>query len=808
MTLASAGGFAPRALVLTAVAALGAAMLATPEPVDRLFAQVRELPFSMSAGKATFDGVLVVDMSGGELAREARDAGLVAQRGEVLGEMTRYLRKQGARTVAFHLAFDAAQSEDSDFARSLGPRTVLAASAVSSLARPDGIASTPIAPGSVLRVPTKLSRDWAGFDLPSAALLAVNGVRAGIVNYDLDADGRVRRQPLLHASGGMTLPALPLAVLLAESDPSDLAVGPGTTIRLGQHLWPVNESGEATLRFPSNARALPTVSLARVALAAAGLRHDPELASLIRDRAIFIGDGSAGAARTPAGELAGVQLAAIAYTQLRSGLVATPSSASLDALLLLAALVPGFFMVARRSPPKLVTAASGAAIAWGIAALLGIVLALAGIAGDWTLAGLAGTVGCGAGLAWQASEARIRRYRRRYERKSIDESYRLKTEFLNHLTHELRTPLTAIMGFNKINQFTDELGKEARIANSAVIARNCEHLLALINNNLDLAKMEAGQLAIVRSPEDPEQIFRDVLATMRALAADKKLELRYVKRTRLPEALLLDAFRLRQVLINLMGNAVKFTARGSVELGVAWHVAALEIEVRDTGPGIAADALERIWQPFKQADLTVGKRFGGTGLGLAISQRLVEMMGGEIGVESTLGRGTTFRVRLPSEPVQPRTHGESLPPAQLAPNRERLSGRILLADDNEDLRALVSLLLRNLGLAVTTVENGLVAVETAVVEEVDVIMMDMEMPVMNGYEAVNVLRTRGYTGTIFGLTAHQDGPEVARAILSGCDAVLTKPISLDALKAALTPALTRTRSTRSARPGSGTVDHG
>ena len=140
--------------------------------------------------------------------------------------------------------------------------------------------------------------------------------------------------------------------------------------------------------------------------------------------------------------------------------------------------------------------------------------------------------------------------------------------------------------------------------------------------------------------------------------------------------MLLDAFRLRQVLINLMGNAVKFTGKGTVELSVAWHVATLEIEVRDTGPGIAPEAMERIWQPFKQADLTIGRRFGGTGLGLAISRKLVEMMGGEITVDSKLGSGTSFRVRLPSEPVMLRTlPAESIAPQTPVVARERLSDR-------------------------------------------------------------------------------------------------------------------------------------
>jgi CheY-like chemotaxis protein/anti-sigma regulatory factor (Ser/Thr protein kinase) len=282
--------------------------------------------------------------------------------------------------------------------------------------------------------------------------------------------------------------------------------------------------------------------------------------------------------------------------------------------------------------------------------------------------------------------------------------------------------------------------------------------------------------------------------------------LKYTQTTSLPDELLLDGSRLRQVLINLMGNAVKFTSEGTVELAVGWHLAALSIEIRDTGPGIAPEALQRIWQPFRQADLTIGQRFGGTGLGLTISRKLVELMGGEISVESKVGVGTTFRVRIPSSPPESGVARDAAGPAVIA--HDTMVGRILLADDNEDLRNLVRLLLRNLGLSVHAVENGLLAVEQALNDDVDVILMDMEMPVMDGYEAAQVLRTRGYSGTIFGLTAHAEGPETARAILAGCDAVLHKPISIDTLKTALTPALARRRAQRSAQKSDLAARHG
>jgi CheY-like chemotaxis protein/anti-sigma regulatory factor (Ser/Thr protein kinase) len=347
------------------------------------------------------------------------------------------------------------------------------------------------------------------------------------------------------------------------------------------------------------------------------------------------------------------------------------------------------------------------------------------------------------------------------------------------------------MGFNKLNQFTDDLGRESRIHNSAIIGRNCEHLLALINNNLDLAKIEAGTLVIAPASEDPEQLVRDVIATMQPLADDKRLRLRFTRGTTLPPALALDAFRVRQILMNLLSNALKFTPSGTVELVASWHLAALQIEIRDTGPGIPDDALARIFEPFEQADASIAQRYGGTGLGLAITRNLVSLMNGTIEVESKRGVGSTFRVRIPSEATARVETVRPITEALVA--REPLAGRVLVGEDNDDIRTLVELFLTRLGVETRAVANGFSAVEAALAERFDVVLLDMEMPVMNGYEAVHVLRTRNYTGPILAFTAHHDGLEADRARAAGCDGIVAKPISLEGLRNALRPLLREPR---------------
>ena len=748
-------------------------------------------------GHADWAGIVLVDLNIEKSA--ASRAGSVRETASLRAELAAvnpYLNNAGARATVYDVASFDSDPIDETFAGSIESNAVFPAIGLAvhpSAANPDRSTLNALSttePKQGAGVPPH--RAWAEIALPSARLVRHGKALAGVVNAEPDADGVTRRLPLLHTAHGAVLPSMPLAAVIAGDRLRPHINFSGTRIGIGTRSWNANEHGEIEPRFPRNMDRIPVIAFDRLVGAVAKSTVDSALQDAIRNRVVFIGNlnrDTSITVNTPAGRMPTVMLAAVGYTQLLGAHLIQPANLLIDAALLVVVLIPGLWLLTQRrgTAPQAIIAAATATI--GLAIGLGFIASVADIRLSWTMAMAAGPLS--ATLVWGCMllvAATSRRNEDR-ERAATEESTRLKTQFLNHLTHELRTPLTAIMGFNKINQFTDELGKDQRVSNSGIIARNCDHLLALINNNLDLAKLEAGQLAITRLPEDPEPVFRDVMATMRAMAAEKKIELRYTSRTPLPEALLIDSFRLRQVLLNLLGNAVKFTSRGSVEIVVSWHIAALEIEVRDTGPGIPREALERIWQPFKQADLTIGRRFGGTGLGLAISRKLVELMNGEITVESQVGLGATFRVRVPSEAAHRPASPETTAPVVSA--RARLFGRVLLADDNEDLRDLVIHLLRNLGLEVHAVENGLLAVENAVGNQFDVVLMDMEMPVMNGYEAVHVLRARGYTGTILGLTAHQEGIEVARAILAGCDAVLTKPVSLDSLNQAITPVLER-----------------
>jgi CheY-like chemotaxis protein len=239
----------------------------------------------------------------------------------------------------------------------------------------------------------------------------------------------------------------------------------------------------------------------------------------------------------------------------------------------------------------------------------------------------------------------------------------------------------------------------------------------------------------------------------------------------------------RQVLINLLGNAIKFTARGTVTLAASWRDGELCCEVRDTGPGIPADSLERIFEPFQRAP---GVTAAGTGLGLSITRKLVELMGGTLRARSQVGVGSTFEVRIPA-PAAQLPASAAAPAPSPAPAPAPLSGRVLLADDNADLRELVKVQLAEVGFECKAVGDGLEAIEAALAEPYTVVLLDMDMPFMDGYETVRVLRERGYTRPVIGFTAHQAGAPLERALIEGCDDVISKPVSRDRLREVLAP---------------------
>ena len=375
-----------------------------------------------------------------------------------------------------------------------------------------------------------------------------------------------------------------------------------------------------------------------------------------------------------------------------------------------------------------------------------------------------------------------------------------KSNFLANMSHEIRTPMTAILGFTDI--LLEHPGEQETLRAANTIRRNGKHLLEIINGILDLSRIEAGKMNLEQTPLSIDQLLGEVVSLMKVRADAKGLELTTAYDGPIPEFIRSDPTRLRQILINLVGNAIKFTEVGTVEVTAGLpdgdsDEPKLEIRVADSGLGISDELVDRLFEPFSQADTSTTRRFGGSGLGLAISRRLARMLGGDIHVETELGKGSTFTVTTATGPLDGVRRIES--PAAIRPGAKtgsrprspqptELDCRVLLAEDGPDNQRLIAFLLRKAGAEVIVAENGRVALEFiaaagAADSPFDVILMDMQMPVMDGYEATRKLREQGYIGPIVALTAHNMTGDRDRCINSGCDDYMSKPIDRSELLA-------------------------
>ncbi len=380
-----------------------------------------------------------------------------------------------------------------------------------------------------------------------------------------------------------------------------------------------------------------------------------------------------------------------------------------------------------------------------------------------------------------------------------------KSQFLANMSHEIRSPMTAILGFADIlvARAEDENAPAEQIDAARTIKRNGEYLVTIINDILDLSKIEAGRMGVNLTQCSPWQIARDVVLLQRANADLKKLPVTIMCTGSIPATIRTDDTRLRQILLNLVGNAVKFTEHGSVRLEVS-HVddgalSRMRFDVVDSGIGMTDDEQSGLFQAFTQVDTSTTRGYGGSGLGLIISKRFAELLGGDVSiVDSAPGTGTRIRVEIETGPLDG-VHMIKAPDARVVSGSQAkkrpadatvqmLNGmRLLLAEDGHDNQRLFSIILQNSDATITVCENGKLAVDEALRawdqgRPFDVILMDMQMPVMDGYEATRALRDKNYTSPIIALTAHAMSDDRDRCIRIGCDDFAAKPVGRQKLQ--------------------------
>ena len=372
------------------------------------------------------------------------------------------------------------------------------------------------------------------------------------------------------------------------------------------------------------------------------------------------------------------------------------------------------------------------------------------------------------------------------EKAGVDRSSSAKSEFMARMSHEMRTPLNIILGMTDI--LLEGKLSEEQVRNTQVVQRAGNNMLALVNDVLDITRVEEGKIEINKVPIEIREFLDNIRLNFESLAHEKNLSLKFKFDTHLPKYVLLDEMRVRQILYNLLSNSLKFTEKGGVSILVqdkSKQVGKLILlfTVRDTGPGVPLSQQAHIFKSFTQADVSITRKYGGTGLGLSISRRLAELMGGKLWLDPDNDKGSAFHLKFPSEAMEiSQPAPEPAPLTSLLTEKKAKVLKILIVEDTLDNQLLFKAFFKKSPHKLDFAMNGLEGLERRKEFEYDLIFMDMQMPIMDGYTATHEIRLweslegKNYV-PIIALTAHALKEEVMKSIQFGCDAHLTKPIS-------------------------------
>ena len=709
---------------------------------------------------------------------------------EVYALMLDYLRQAGARLVVMDIVFAGPREGDARFAKALAgePPVVLAAAGLAPRQRAavELALASPAEEGALQRIgaaPAGIA--WAGLTTPADPLLDALTARGslGVISVALDDDGLLRELPLLHQVQGRALPSLALAARLRADGATGWRIDGGELIA-GPRRWPVDAQARLRLRLPLNGGAVPRVSWQRLMRAALGEADDAELARQLAGRSVFVGSSAffADEVMTPQGRLSGTALNAAVFEALGGEpppLLRGRGAAvwALNALLMALGALPLLLRhqaLAAGLGVAAITLGSWVAVEAGLLptpapALYLLALALLLIAIDH-------------GRQHRARERELTR-----ERELADARSRAKTELLAQVSHEMRTPMNAVLGFSDILARSPLKPDQAHYVE--VLGHAGRQVFALINDLLDNARIESGRLELAAHPFNLVDLIELQLELLRERAQSQGLWLRVFARTEATGWVMGDQQRVAQIVTNLVGNAIKFTRTGGVTVELSRDAAGLVlVSVQDTGIGIAAERLERIFQPFAQADASIAREFGGTGLGLSITRSLARLMGGDVSVQSRPGEGSRFEVCLDLPDAEP-PHADlgDARAERIAPSRPLA---LLLAEDNDVNVLVIDGMLAPLGHRITRAHDGSEALAALREGDFDLVLMDMLMPVVDGLSATRQWRAveaaEGRPRTpIVALTANAFDADVQQSLAAGCDAHLTKPLSLAALLQAL-----------------------
>jgi signal transduction histidine kinase/ActR/RegA family two-component response regulator len=746
--------------------------------------------------------VVVIDIDDASLVALRPVLGTWPYKRDVYALAIDQLRESGAQAIAIDLLLADPHEGDTALARAMareGAPVVLAAAGLryayeGAAALPS--AWLPAAAASAFRPQRSPAQSWPGMALPARSLWpsADQPPNMGVITMPLDDDGRLRRLPLWHQWRDVRLPMLPLAVWLA--------LGGSASAEMS---WSVDDDGRIGVAFPGASGAVMVLPFSTLARPALGLEDNTALMQAVKGKVVFIGSSAllADTAMTVSGQASGTAILAYTFAALRDGRLLRHDTGWMQAVLIGVALTPSFLTWRRGRT------AVRRDLLWALFALcciLGLtawMLALRHTPTMWAAA--LSTLAAGLGLSVLARQRWLAQHQREleFERVKALAANQAKSDFLANVSHEIRTPMNALLGVAELLGETSLTAEQSR--HVQVFREAGQNLQTLINDLLDLSKIEAGRFEVDCEPFSLADLLQRLSALMRPLAEQKGLRFAFELASDVPEVVRGDPKRLQQALANLLNNAIKFTSHGSVGIQVSRDGEApaehLVFKVSDTGIGIAAPKIKKVFEAFTQADGSVTRQYGGTGLGLSITRELVQLMGGTVDAESAAGSGSAFSVRLPLLRVQAEaadafTAQPAVAPAAALPALDEvrapphLGQSVLLAEDNEVNVYLFKAMLEGQGLQIDVASNGLTALDLAQSRRYAMIFMDVQMPGMDGLSVTRELRRfEAESGRarmpIIALTANAYDADIEESRAAGCDLHIAKPFTKPQLVEAL-----------------------